>query len=343
MNYDKIPHLLFTKSNFVLYLVIMRTRRIIFISCVILLVLARYSTSCSAQEIWFFPTDNLPRRGHVNSPDYMQLFDDKPKWKKALSRVQVFQMTPLFPIRASDQDLIRLFSFLKQHHIALALNMGLIANERGECGHGEGYINPQEADLVIRRVKSLGGEPKYLVGDEPLYFGHTAKNKDVCQYTISELATRVAVIVDKVTAAFPDIEICMAEPVPGDAVWELEKWISAFHTATGRRISAFQIDMDWRKPEWPLLIERTRRMLAKAKVKFGIIYDSSGPMNSDYDAFTSTKANVELFEHTSPGRPDQVLFENWTHHPSHVLPETDITSHSYIINWYFDRRNLGTN
>jgi hypothetical protein len=40
-------------------------------------------------------------------------------------------------------------------------------------------------------------------------------------------------------------------------------------------------------------------------------------------------------------QPDQVSIKSWLPHPSHVLPETSPTAHTYLIDWYFDRSHHG--
>lgn len=48
------------------------------------------------------------------------------------------------------------------------------------------------------------------------------------------------------------------------------------------------------------------------------------------------------FERTVRERPNQVTIQSWNRYPSHVLPETDPTALTSLVEWYCDHTTVDT-
>src|SRR5689334_20042675 len=81
----------------------------------------------SVPIVWFSAVDDMPApAGFQVDKDYPQLFEPAAPWQRALSRVQVFQMTTRYVMSQPDEKLQKIFTFLREHHVALAVTFGMI-------------------------------------------------------------------------------------------------------------------------------------------------------------------------------------------------------------------------
>ena len=116
-------------------------------------VLLASSLHGAAPQIWFAPLDNIARREAVsrgNIPvsdggptDFMDLFATGAPWTQAASHVSVFKMYADGILEAPQGQVQQMFSFLKEHNIALAVEFGPLIPSSA-CGVGvEGFAGAQ--------------------------------------------------------------------------------------------------------------------------------------------------------------------------------------------------------
>lgn len=308
------------------------------------------SLPVSAQEIWYSPSDHLPRlQGRVYGPDFMQLFAPAAPWAETQRHIQIFVLNPRFPLAASDQDLRTVFDFLNQHKIALAVAMNMVGApqnlppEQGGCGYNtEGITKAGLPKALAERVKRLGGRIHYIAMDEPFWFGHEWNRLNACRYSIDEVATRVADSMRGVRESFPDVRVADAEPATlmqgTDWLQRLEAWFDAYAKATGRPLDSYQEDIWWAGP-WRERVPMIHAALQRRGIKLGMMYNGSGSGKSDEAWVLKAQHNVTEFEEFFRGHPDQVAFGSSLLYPSHVLPEVTPTTVAYVIRWYVARRH----
>jgi hypothetical protein len=310
-------------------------KRLQFLLIAVTLCVAQHA---SAQKIWFGPPDQLPRgNGHVFGPDFLELFKANSPWEHALSRVQVFMLTPMFPFVASESDLRTVFAFLREHKIALGVGMEMVPNRQG-CGyHVEGITLSNGPAAVVQRIKRLGGDLQYIDMDEPLMFGHEYTGQNACRYSIKEVATGVAEMARTVRAYYPNVQIGEAEPTDNfkgsDWLARIETWLDAYERATGRQIVFFQQDAWWEGP-WR---ERTPQLIAalhRRGIKYGMIFNAAGNPPSDTLWINEAQQHVKAYQALMKSPPDQAIFTSWTTHPTHILPETAPMTLTYLVDWY---------
>ena len=294
-----------------------------------------------AEEIWFAPTDHLPRNGVVYVSDFMDLLSEGAPWQHALARISVWQLSPRFAMAALNVELAKAISFMNGHHIQLAIGMAMVPVTG--CGSSvEGMAVQGHPGEVAWRIKKLGGDLRYVGMDEPLRFGHQDKRPVACHLSTVEVAQRVAESVREVRAVFPEVKFIDEEPVsdiPGDD-WlnELEQWLDAYQQSVGEPIGALQDDIDWSRGPWQERTLAIRDMLKKREIKYGVMFTAGGPQESDSAWIEKAKQNIIAYKHVNRTLPDQVYIASWNVNPSKVLPETEPTTLTYLVNWYIDNR-----
>src|SRR6185437_10416725 len=83
------------------------------------------------------------------------------------------------------------------------------------CGKDvEGYGHPGEPATIVNKLKRVGGTLSYVVMDEPLWFGHFYSGPNACHSSVSNVADRVAGIIEVYRRGFPDLVVGDIEPIP---------------------------------------------------------------------------------------------------------------------------------
>ena len=237
--------------------------------------------------IWFAPRSSMPVVNYI-ADDFMNLFQPGAPWQQAESHVRVFKLYSQFVSTSSpaggatDAELRTVLTTLQQHHIAVAIEAGLLTNET-LCGKIEGYsCDATQFGTLLARIKALGGTLSYVAMDEPLWFGHIANQAGALHTPIADLAHDVANQVAVVHRYFPQAKVGDIEPVvgvagPADYVSEVARFADAYRAATGLPLAFFHSDVAWRAIGAQQQLPQLAQVAHARGERFGIIYNSSDP------------------------------------------------------------------
>jgi len=302
---------------------------------------------------WF-----TPREDFLGSIAQGQTWDQLlPQWSSSAQHIQAIRIPTTVLLSIPDSVLPGLLRSLDAHGLALGLEIGA-ANNYNEvsCGAGvESYSDPGTANQVVQKLLDAGGKVSALLMDEPLYYGHYYTGTNACNSTIQDEARRAAVIIKIYTAAFPNVVVGDIEPFPElplQPTWQADfaSWAQAFYAATGSKISFLHVDFDWDNPAlyqytaYPSVpaIQYVAQLAATAARAngMGIGFICNGTQASTSDAIYTYTAQFHMDALAGAGaNPDQLAFETWATYPSHTLPETDPTSLTGEIYYYFSKYN----
>ena len=294
-----------------------------------------------AQAIWFVPHGGP----HGGAPDYMDLFRPGAPWQQAASHVQQFEIGGEVAVYAPGSDLSQIIEGLRHLNIGLVVGIGpLSGNTNGgkRCGfHVEGYSAPGEPLAEALRIKKLGGVVQYFSMDEPVYYGHVWNGANACHSSIPDIAKEIAEKLRQIRTVFPQAQVGEVEPMPVPGVplatWlaDLETLFDTFQASSGQKMAFFRIDVVW-PAQWQPWIAPLAQLLRRKGIPLQVIYDSNAPdaNGSDARAIAGTIAIFKEYESGGRSPPDVAAIQWWTKYPSHVLPETDPTSGTYLINQY---------
>ena len=292
----------------------------------------------AAQQVWFAPPDNLLRGTLLLNEDFPLLFTKPAEWSEVASHISVFGLNPYYVDHASEVDLRRILAFLSARHIPLSV--GILSLPVEGCGRGvEGLVPTLRQSVgTIYRLKSLGADVRYVSLDEPLTFGHFYGGRDACQYSVQEVARRLAGTVREITtlyrqAKIVDIEVPTIRPLPE---WEttLKEWLKEYRNATGRPLDAMVLDVSFRNLEWRESTRRSISILHEHGATAGIIVVApGGPNVTDASWMAEAKENLSAIRHAKFAL-DYMIFASWTRHPSRLLPESDPLSLTGLVRAY---------
>ena len=307
----------------------------------LMLCLVFAASPLAAQQVWFAPPDNLDRGARTFNHDFPQLFESPATWD---GKTDVFVLSPKFAEEAPEEEQKRVTSWLAARHIALAVGAGTVQTDNaqrvdGECGYGvEGYSRPNKNQIIFSRLARRGLDVQYIAMDEPLTFGYFYHRKNACNYSIQEVAQRVAKTVSEIRQSYPNAKMVDYEAVAFDqgvGTWlgTLGQWLAAYRAATGETPYAVVFDLDWTKP-WQDALQRGTALLHKNGVRAGIILDGTGPGKSDAEAVAAYKRNMASVA-ALHAPLDFVEIANWTAHPANDLPQSDPNSLTGVLHYYY--------
>jgi uncharacterized protein (TIGR03437 family) len=239
----------------------------------------------------------------------------------------------------SDTTLQQIFSWLNSHNIALAVEFPPLT-PTAACGMGvEGFAG-QLALSVATHIQQLGGILQYIAFDEPFYHGSALySGPNACNWTPQQIAANALQSVVQIRTVFPKVIVGDIEPVPGGSNWlsQYTAGIDAWRAAAGAPFAFFHFDVNW-QIDWKPSVGSLLPALRQRGIPFGIIYNGWASDLSDAQWMSDAENHYAEWEAQGGAIPSHVIFQSWYAYPGHVLPESDPTALTYLIDSYFRQR-----
>jgi hypothetical protein len=285
--------------------------------------------------IWFDP---------FSPSDAFATFQSDASWPIAAWHTSVMALEPSWIGSASDADVLTAAAFVQQHHMELDLDVQAVRKIPGaSCGGIEGYTFYTDIDLILAKLVRLGIRLDRIHMDEPIWFGHYDTEPGACQLAVPDLVGRVAMTMQDITAAYPDIKIVEIEPIPAltdfpDWKQTMDSFQTGFFQTTGKKILSVQTDTDWNNPGWQPAITQLDNYLRRRNVGLGILYTATTADTTDAAWVDHAANNFDLLEGGLGIIPDQAFFTTWQPNPSRALPETSPNTLTGLIDRYLLER-----
>jgi hypothetical protein len=284
----------------------------------------------------------------------MDMFTPDAPWKIAASHTQGFMLQGAFVARASQGQLNSVVFDLNRRGIAIAVAVGVMnvphdpPSGCGGLGNVEGYGTVQQAAKIAGAIKAAGGRIKYLVMDEPLYFGHyysQVPGKGAgCHSSIQQIVQLIKPTLDVYRQTFPDLIVGEVEPtffIDGQTDWrgDFSSWAAAYRATTGRPLAFMHLDIEWplhNGVEDALAVYGASQGLQRQGLlgKIGIIYNGSRQDKSDESWMKAARDHLMLMEGQNKLRPEHIIFQSWTPNPTHAMPESDPNALTSLVDFY---------
>jgi hypothetical protein len=295
-------------------------------------------TSVRAQQLWFSPGDDLEVNGVVSHPDYPALFRSDASWKIGSADINVLQSRPPYLARTPQDVLQSMLSFLREHNIDLAVPIPLLPSDT--CGRGvEGILPPRQIAAYVREMKDRSVDLKYVVMDEPLFFGHDYSKENACHLTVPAVAEGVAQSVRVIRGYYPQVKFILVEPeqsLPGGPE-ELSQFLDAYSQSLHELPISVRFDVQWHR-NWQSEIPPFISVIKQHGIGFSVIFNATRAPKDDAAWIASAKQNTVAWENDIRERPDHVMIQTWNPNPVRILPETDPTTMSGFLKWYIDQK-----
>ena len=270
----------------------------------------------------------------------MDLFAGDAAWDVAASEIGVFKLYGEWvAYHATDAQLRAAVQDIARRGLVLAVEMGPL-DPPASCGQGvEGFAGTDEGRLISRRIRDAGGILDVVALDEPYYFAHLYDGPNACHWSVDEVADGVRAFRDVMRDEWPAVLIGDTEPMPPGVTPDgLAGWLDAYREAAGEPFAFLHLDMDWSIDAWPQLGLDVEAIGQAREVPIGMIYNG-GSASTDAQWLAITGGRVAAYETDAGARPEHVVFQSWMDKPDRVLPETDASTFTWLINRYVTDRD----
>jgi hypothetical protein len=145
----------------------------------------------------------------------------------------------------------------------------------------------------LQKIKRNGGDLKYLIMDEPFYFGHRYSGPTACHEPAEALAKRIAETTVVARRIFPHLEVGTVEVVDQSGPWvdELLAWTDTYKRVTGESLAFLNTDVSWSEPSMRNLAP-LEKGLRERHIPFGVIYNADAETRSDAMFLDSARRHI---------------------------------------------------
>ena len=121
----------------------------------------------------------------------------------------------------------------------------------------------------------------------------------------------------------------------------LVQWPEVFEKATGQKLAFMDVDVGWILP-WTDIVGRFASEMKRRGIKFGLIYNGIDTDLSGETWVQNAIEHFESYENSGYPAPDAAIIQSWVQFPTHVLPETDSGSLTYVLRRYVEPKPIIT-
>ena len=301
------------------------------------------SAPARAVEYWLGGVDPVVQR-MAHKPvmqDYMGLLSEPEAWRAAAAKVAVFKVSAQFVLFGEPDMIRRVFNEMHARHVRMAVEMGSVVR-LDDCGGGEGYAPPDMADKMGKKLRELGVTLDYMALDEPVWYGHeittgmTPLHQPFCAYPLKVVAQRSAMSVKAMRKYFPGVQVGFVDVVstnlvpPAQLARDCGEFAGLLQDAIGARLAFFHADIAW-KTNWQAALPMFKREMRARHIPFGIIIGGSPDQRTNEAWVEVALQRLRAIEADPATRPDQIVAQSWQNLPTHMLPETQPGSETYLL------------
>ena len=275
------------------------------------------------------------------SADYFDLFDPDADWSDALARVDAFKLHA-WQIRhfLSDEQLSRILTWLDENDIALMFETEpLDPPDPAECDHTESFEGPYDLEMA-RRIRDLGGTIAVAAIEEPFAFAHKLAGPGSCQYSVERIVDEVIDYITELRTIFPGVPVGTIEPIwrtPPTTADDMALWLDTYLERSGEPFAFLHLDPDWVRSDWAQVALEIEAVADERGVPFGVLYN--GGLETEGGAWLQvTMEHIATFEVRHGGTPQHIAFQSWVDQPDRVIPDSDLSAFTSILNRYFGVR-----
>jgi hypothetical protein len=287
-------------------------------------------------QIWFGPLDPSPPDASrpFSGLEFFDLFDEDAAWANAAKRTQAFKLYGGWVAWvASNAELRQVVDYANRHGMALAFEAGPLTPTDECTGEIEGFAGPEEAIRIVQKIKAAGGRIVFVDLEHPYDAATFANAPGSCGMMPEEIAQNVSRFIGTVRSVFPDARFGAVETAQHD-VFHVSRWVEAYRAVMGEDLAYFHLDLDYGQPDWPQRALEIETYLRSQGIEFGLFYLGNWQDASDEEWVARAEDRFVAYEVEYDGHPDHVVFQSWHPHPQQLLPETDPSAFTYLINRY---------
>jgi hypothetical protein len=248
--------------------------------------------------------------------------------------MQVFKLYGLWiDGQATDEQIRQIVTDLQRRGLGIAFEAPPLAATDTCTASYEGFGYQPAGHNAAMRIKQAGGTVDYADLEHPYDAVTFSGAPAECSYSAERAAQDVAVYVQGVRSVFPDVRIGAIETAD-HSVEAVARWVEAYRSVMGEDLDYFSLDVDYSRPHWAKDARAIEDYLRGRGIEFGIFYRGDEDDTSSAEWVAKAEQRFVEYEVSAGGRPDRAIFQSWHPYPDHVLPETDPSALTYLVDRY---------
>jgi hypothetical protein len=284
--------------------------------------------------------------------DFDDLFVPNAQWRAVAGSISVLNLSLRFVLTAPDQELQLVLAGLKSRKIELSIQAQPLT-ETEQCGIAtESFGPPDEMAAAAKRLKEFGADLRYVVMDEPFYFGHEfpgTPQQIPCHYSLEQLGEQAAHKMAPLLEAFPCVVVGDIEPFGAGGSMSADTWAQQiilwhqqFRLKSRVAVRFLDADIIWETPGSAEQVAKALPTLKAHGLSTGVIYHGFPSAKSNDEWYRQALGEIQSFENHLGASPDRVSIESWNDFPRNLLPETqEATLTNLILVYLKDRKSRG--
>lgn len=272
-------------------------------------------------SIWFAP----------NHYEFLQKYKNVELLTKY--KVNVFQFYGGYILRESDQNLNKIFKYLKRNNIAVSIELPMITWSKDYGYHTEGFAAEGYVASVIKKIKRNGGEVNYISMDEPLFAWYKKHNKKLSSRDIESLAIQINKNTRFIYNEYPNILIGDVEPINQlgyDKIKKLSEFYDAYQSKTKHKLHFIHLDISWGE-RWADDVIQFTELARLLSLRSGVILNSQNTKGPDNVWITNAQENISNFKKHIRSPLNDSIFQSWSKYPYKIIPGHNKEGHLSLI------------
>jgi hypothetical protein len=234
---------------------------------------------------------------------------------------------------ATDDQLRQIVAGLHRRGLGIAFEAPPLAATDTCIALYEGFGYQPLGHEVSLRIKAAGGTVDYADLEHPYDAVTFSGAPPECSYSAERAAQDVAVYVQGIRSVFPDVRIGAIETA-NHSVEAVADWVNAYRLVMGKDLDYFSLDTDYARPNWAKEARAIEDYLRGRGMEFGIFYRGDEDDTSSAEWVAKAEQRFVEYEVIAGGRPERAIFQSWHPYPDHVLPESNSSALTYLIDRY---------
>ncbi len=288
-------------------------------------------------QIWFGPLDPSPpdtNRPYSGRLDFFNLFAADAAWDQAARGIQVFKFYGGWLDRsATVAELEPVIADLQRRELGIAFEGGPLTPTSQCTGAIEGFAGPAEGSNAARRIQLAGGTLDYVDLEHPYDAVTFSDAPQACRYSPERAAQDVALYVRAIRDLFPNARFGAVETANNDPD-QVARWVEAYRAVMGEDLAYFNFDLNYHDPNWAQDAKAIEDYLHGRGIEFGMFYRGDETDTTDAQWVAKAEERFVAYEVIAGGHPDRAIFQSWHPHPEHLLPESDTSTFTHLVDRY---------
>lgn len=278
--------------------------------------------SVKSYSYWFAPNH------------YEFLLDEKRSKYLGDYDISVFQFYAGYLERLDDKMMRNEFATLKKHNIAISIEAPpLVVPNLGRASEGFGHKDSIKNLLV--RIKSNGGDIKFITMDEPIMAWYKMHNHSLSDSDIRKLVEELSEVTNDIYSIFPNVKIGDVEPLnqfDGDEEMIFSSFIDYYNKRFENKLSFLHYDLSW-GGGWKSKISSLIGLADNKSINTGVIFNSQNTGGTTTSWMHNAEDNIESYKSLNIPSLQHIIVQSWSKYPLAITPNDSKTNsyHMYLL------------